>query len=121
MLQKWSLFDDMYNLFGLPVHDAPMDVREDEKEFEIEVDLPGVDPANINIGVLGNKLSVKADRKWAKNNGRAAFSRSFAETFILPQTVDIDGISATYGQGVLRVMIPKKDAPAARKVEVKLV
>ena len=119
MLQKWSLFDDMYNILGLPVHDAPMDVREDEKGFEVEVDLPGIDPANIDIGVSGGKLSVKAERKWAKSNGRTAFSRSFAETFILPQTADPDGVSATYSQGVLRVVIPKKGGPVTRKLEVK--
>ena len=119
MLQNWSVFDDMCNMFGLPTQDVPMDVRENDKGFEIEVDLPGVEPADIDIGILDGKLSVKAERKWAKTGERAAFRRSFFETFVLPQTVDSDGISATYARGVLRVVIPKRVGSSIRKVEVK--
>jgi HSP20 family protein len=119
MLQRWSIFDDMCGLFGLIPHDTPMDVREGEKGFEIDVDLPGVDPADIDIGVSGNRLSIKAERKWAKSGDRATFRRSFSETFALPVAVDSDGISATYAQGVLRVAVPKKAAALARRVEVR--
>lgn len=118
MLQKWFLFNDMFDLF---LSDRPMDIKEDEKEYEIEVDLPGVEPADIDIGVSGGKLSIKAERKWAKSGGRAAFHRSFSESFILPTIVDSDTISASYAHGVLRVSVPKRVGPPTRKVEVKAV
>lgn len=120
MLQKWSLFDDMYSLLGLDAHDAPMDIREDEKHFEVEIDLPGMEPADIDIRVAGDRLTVKAQRKWSKPGAQAAFRRSFSETFTLPRSIDSEKISATYSSGVLLVTIPKGEVAAARKVEVKV-
>jgi HSP20 family protein len=119
MLQKWSPFNDMLDTFLFGSYDRPMDTRESEKGFEIEVDLPGVEPADIDIGVSEGKLSIKAERKWAKAGGHAAFHRSFSESFILPSTVDSNEISATYAHGVLRVSLPKRAGPPARKVEVR--
>lgn len=111
MLQKWSPFEELF---------CGPNVREDGKGFEIEVDLPGVDPTNIDIGVSGDKLSIKAERKYAKSWGQASFYRSFHENFVLPETVDSEGITATYTQGVLRVTVPKRAGPPTRKVEVKM-
>lgn len=121
MLQRWFPFDDVVSEFLGFTRDIPCDVREDDKGFEIEVDLPGVNPADIDIGVSGGKLSLKANRKWAKTGERATFHRSFSETFVLPQTVDFEGILATYSHGVLRVTVPKRAGPAIKKIEVKTV
>jgi HSP20 family protein len=119
MLQKWYPFNDLFDLFGLG--ERPMDVREDDKGFEIEVDVPGMNLADIDIGVADGKLSIKAERKWAKSGGKAAFHRSFHEAFVLPETVDSEAITATYTQGVLKVVVPKRAGPPMRKVEVKAV
>ncbi len=120
MLQRRFTFDDLFSEFLGAARNAPYDVHEGERGFEVEVDLPGVEPADIDIRVSGGKLSIKAERKWAKENGKAAFRRSFAETFVLPDTVDPDGISATCGQGVLKVTLPKRAGSPERRVEVKV-
>lgn len=120
MLQKWSLFDDMYSILGLNAHDAPMDIREDEKRFEVEIDLPGMEPADIDIKVAGDRLTINAQRKWSKPGAQATFRRSFSEAFTLPRLVDSERISATYSSGVLLVVIPKVEGAAARRVEVKV-
>jgi HSP20 family protein len=117
MLGKWFTFDDM--LYG-SLKDIPCDVFENDKEFELDVDLPGVNPEEIDVKVEENKLFIKAERKWSKSRG--SFSRSFLETFLIPQLTDSGNISATYSCGVLRVVIPKQQsAPVARKIEVKKV
>jgi len=120
MLERKDWFDSLFHDF-LGLRDVPMDVRENDNGFEVEVDLPGVEPADIDIQVLDGKLYIKAERKWAKSGVKAAFSRSFHETFVLPTSVDSSGITATYTQGVLKVAIPKRTDSSARKVEVKAV
>jgi len=112
---RWSLFDDVFSPL---LSEKPLDVFEDEKAFRIEVDLPGVELSDIDIGVTADKLSIKAERKWGKS-GKAAFHKSFSESFILPPSVDSSGISATLSNGVLKVEIPKRAAPSSRKIEVK--
>lgn len=119
MLQRWFSFDDLFSEFLGTARNAPYDVREDARRFEVEVDLPGVEPADIDIRVAGGKLSIRAERKWAKEGEKASFRRSFAETFVLPETVDANGISATCSQGVLKVVLPKRVGPPERRVEVK--
>lgn len=115
MLTRGSFFEDVLSgWFG----EAPMDVREDAGGFEIEVDLPGVEAGDIDIRVSEGELSIKASRKWSKTEGKASFCRTFSKAFILPETVDSNVISATYKQGVLRVVVPKKIGAPVRKIEV---
>jgi HSP20 family protein len=110
---------DWFDGFFCGLKDAPMDVWEDDKGFGIDVDLPGVALADIEVSVSGDKLSIKADRKWAKPKGWAAFRRPFSEIVLLPENVDSGAITATCSNGVLKVSIPKRPAAVARKVEVK--
>jgi HSP20 family protein len=116
MLPRVSFLDDMLSEF---LGYSPMDVREDDKGFEIDVDLPGVDPGDIDIQVKDGSMSIKAERKWAKTGAKASFRRSFSETFALPANVDSDAISATYAHGVLKVAVPRRTGPSGRRVEVK--
>lgn len=118
MSYRRDWLDELLHPF-LDILDTPMDVRENEKEFDLEVDLPGVEPADIEVAVSGDKLSIRAERKWAKTEGKSAFQRSFSQSFSLPATVDSQGISATYSHGVLKVAVPKRAGPASRRVEIK--
>lgn len=113
-LTLFGEMDELFKSFGLRPHDSPTDLRENENGFEIEVDLPGVDPKDIDISTENGKLSIKAERKWLK------FKRSYSESFSLPSSVDVDAITAIYKQGVLAVTIPKKSTPQSKKIVVKI-
>lgn len=117
MLQKRFSFDDIFaDLTGVG---GPYDVREDDKKFEIEVDLPGVDPAEIDVTAAHGELSIKAERKWSRNSDKPMFYRSFSKIFSIP-SVDYNDISATYSNGVLKITIPKSPKTIPKKIEIKV-
>ena len=115
MLHKWSVVDSLLvDLLGTdwPIGRSPSDVIENDKEFLIELEVPGIHLADIAVGVEGNRLTVKAEQKgFAK--------RKISETFLLPQGVDSEGISATCDKGILTVTIPKRAGALPRKIVVK--
>lgn len=97
----------------------------DEHAVYAEVDLPGVDPAKLDISVTdGNRLVVQGERPlFAKDN--AVWHRqergygTFTREFTLPAMIDTDKIEARYELGVLRLTLPKAEAAKPRKITVK--
>jgi len=101
-----------------------VDIREEGQRFVILADIPGVDPAAIEISADKNVLTVKGERKSETSEdgkvkrverAHGAFQRSFT----LPDNADVDGISASGRHGVLEISIPKKAEAAPRKIEIK--
>src|ERR1700710_1976463 len=88
----------------------PMDAWEQGEEFHVEFDLPGVDPASIDLDVERNVLTVKAERAalgghqelLASERPRGVFTREL----ILGDNLDTERIFASYESGVLTVKIP---------------
>ena len=102
---------------------VPMDAYRDGERFVVHLDLPGVDPASIELTVEKNVLSVSAERQVARADGlewlvserpRGAFSRQL----FLGEGLDSDHIEATYDQGVLTVTVPVAETAKPRKVEI---
>lgn len=101
-----------------------VDIREEADRFVILADVPGVDPAAIEINMDKGILSIRGERKsgGAQRSGR--YSRVerahglFYRRFALPDSAHPDGISATGGHGVLDVSIPKKPETTPRRIAV---
>ncbi len=101
-----------------------VDIREEAERFVILVDVPGVDPKEIEVRMDRNVLVIKGERKaepaqegqrWSRQElARGAFERSFT----LPETADADAIQASGRHGVLEIVIPRKAQAKARKIEV---
>lgn len=93
--------------------------------FTILVDLPGVDASTVDIQVNKNVLTIKGERtkdtleEGAKWDREESSFGSFVRQFNLPDTVDQSQISATSNNGVLRVVLRKKEEAAPIKVEVR--
>ncbi len=102
----------------------PVDIRELDDQFTIAVDLPGVDPANIEVTVEKNVLRISGERKTREEQeepGYVRFERhegAFSRHFTLPDNVDSDGVSASGNNGVLMVTIPKAAQAQPRKISV---
>lgn len=103
----------------------PVDVTELDKEIKIKVDLPGVDPKDVEVYIANGALILKGEKKEEKEEKTKAFYRT--ERFIgafyrevpLPVGFDPEKITATHAKGVLTVVIPKKPEMLPRKVLVK--
>lgn len=102
----------------------PVDIHEETKSYVILVDVPGVDPANIEIHMENSVLAIRGERKDTEDENLATLKRqerakgTFYRRFTLPDTADSDRISATSRNGVLHVTIPKHEKVQPRKIKV---
>jgi HSP20 family protein len=100
----------------------PMDAWRDGDTFHVEFDLPGVDPASIDLDVERNVVTVKAERPLrasdadliAAERPRGVFSRQL----ILGDNLDTEHIQASYDAGVLTLKIPVAEKAKPRKITI---
>ena len=101
-----------------------LDLVEQDDSFQIEVDLPGVRPEDVDVTVDQNLLTVRGERKStstvAEENVRRSERRygSFLRTISLPSHVDAEGIQADFEDGVLHITVPKAEQAKPRKIKV---
>ena len=104
-----------------------VNVKENSKEFNIELAAPGFSKSDFKINVENNVLSISAEKEEEKKEEGERFTRkefsynSFSRSFTLPQIVNADKIDAKYSEGILKLLIPKKEeAKTAAKKEIKI-
>jgi HSP20 family protein len=102
---------------------ARLDAYRDGDTFYIDIDLPGVDPASIDVTVDRNVLTVRAERRRAEREGieRVVSERpmgTVTRRIVLADTLDTDRLQASYDNGVLTLSIPVAERAKPRKVEV---
>lgn len=128
-----NTFDDMFDTNFMPRANATapaINVKETEKEYEVEVAAPGLkkDDFQVNIDNDGN-LSIKMEQKNEEKKEdkkshylRREFSYSkYEQTLILPDNVNKEGISAKVDNGVLNITLPKLEetkAKVQRQIEI---
>jgi HSP20 family protein len=99
-----------------------VDIYENKDEVLLVADLPGVSPDGINIQFQKDELTIEGRRtKLSEGSQLAAEFRylDFLRTFVVPQGIQADGISAEMAHGVLRVHLPKVAARKPRQIAVK--
>jgi HSP20 family protein len=119
--------DDFAKWFGRAtgtVAAPAMTVWQDENTVYAEADLPGVDPAKLEVTVTeGNQLTVQGERPVPEIPGAAWIRQErpfgkFVRVVGLPALVDADRVDAKYENGVLRLTLPKHEAAKPRKIVV---
>lgn len=130
----FSIFDEMDSIVPRPVdrrsfgRSLATDFKETKDHYELIVDLPGIDPKDIDIKLRGNDLTISAHRESHKKEDGTNFHRvertsgHVTRTFSLPENADYESISAENKNGVLHVTIKKTpdEHPHERKIEVKI-
>lgn len=106
---------------------APMlDVAETNGGVEVKLDVPGVEPKEIDIQLNGNMLTVSGHRKEEKEEKEKTFHRVerrfgyFSRSITLPCPVKEEAIEAKYRDGVLTITMPKTEEAKSKKIEVKV-
>jgi HSP20 family protein len=93
---------------------VPVNIREMEGAYAIEVVAPGMDKGDFKVNVDNNILTISAEKKAESNKENERMVRreysykSFARTFTLDETINADNIQAKYENGVLHIELPKK-------------
>ena len=101
-----------------------VDIREEDKQYLLTADIPGVNRKDIEITLEEGVLTVKGERNTESDASEQGYRRrerthgTFMRQFTLPDTVNATSISATARDGVLEITIPKQDKPEARKIAV---
>ena len=103
-----------------------VDIREEDKRFVIEADIPGVDPKAIEINMDKGVLSIRGERKAEHKDEDGKYTRVerthgvFHRRFALPDSANADAIRATGKHGVLEIDIPKRPEAAPRKIDIEV-
>jgi HSP20 family protein len=101
-----------------------VDIKEEKDRFVLHADLPGVDREDIDITMEGGVLSIRGERKLEDVAEGGEYKRverihgNFYRRFALPDEADAEGINARCNQGVLEVVIPKKQSVQPRRIEI---
>ncbi|MCI5125133.1 MAG: Hsp20/alpha crystallin family protein [Candidatus Electrothrix sp. AR5] len=134
------LFDQTFQDFGLPSFDfdrpfmhstgnilRPVtDLAASDKEYTLTVEVPGAEKNDIKIEVADNVMTIRGEKKQKKKEEEKDYYRqerfygSFQRVLSLPQDADQENITATFNQGVLTVIMPRKDMPKPNVKEIKI-
>jgi len=120
------LFNQVSRAVASESHVMPMDLYRNGDVFTVKIDLPGVDPASIDIDVDDRTLTVRAERapetvSTDDNNGWVSRERSYgtyARQISLGRGLDTSKIQAAYTDGVLTLTVPVAEEAKPRKIAV---
>ncbi|MCF7220352.1 Hsp20/alpha crystallin family protein [Marilutibacter chinensis] len=101
-----------------------MDITEDDGQYRVAIDIPGVRKEDIEVSVDGNQVSVsaKVERESTKEDEKTICSERYQgkayRSFLLPSEIDAAKAEAHYDGGVLSLALPKKAGNGSRKLSV---
>lgn len=103
-----------------------VDVAEEDNDYIVKVELPGVSKDDVKITLESNILTVRGEKKAEKEIDEKNYHRtersygSFQRSFALPTTVKNDNIGAEYKDGILSITLPKAEEVKPKQIEVKV-
>jgi len=106
------------------VWSPPVDILERGDEVVLKVDLPGVSQNEIDIRVEEGTLTIQGERKFVKESSEENYVQiekpygTFRRTFSIPRTIDQESIKASYKDGVLRIILPRKQEIQPKQIVV---
>ena len=120
-----SVFDDFFKpwnewftnsgLSSKPLTVPAVNVVENRNEYKVSLAAPGMKKADFQIDVEGNMLTISSEKEETKEEKEKRFTRkeynysSFSRSFTLPDEVNKDKIDAKYEDGILKLVLPKKE------------
>jgi HSP20 family protein len=127
------MFEDVWGRGRRPDEDyisgswmPPVDVRETKDTLEISVELPGIDPKNVDVSVESGVLTLKGARQFEKATEGETYHRveraygAFERSFTLPTNIDAERIQASYRHGVLHLTVPKREEAKPKAINIKV-
>jgi HSP20 family protein len=121
------LFEDTFGRGeGVANWSPAVDVRETNKELRLDIELPGINPEDVELTAENGIMTIRGEKKSERKEGDEQ-SRyhvversygSFMRSFQLPQGLDESKIEADYNNGILSVHIPKAALPQPRKIQI---
>ncbi|MBG0858062.1 MAG: Hsp20/alpha crystallin family protein [Bacteroidales bacterium] len=112
-----SIFDDdLFPGFNSRVSSMPaVNIKENEKNFILELAVPGIDKKDLKIDVNEEVLTISSETKNEAEEEKEGYKRkefsysSFCRSFYIPENVNREKIGASYRDGILSVELPKME------------
>jgi HSP20 family protein len=101
-----------------------VDIFETEGDIVVKAELPGMDRKDITLHLENNVLTLRGERKFEKETKEENYHRiersygNFSRSFSIPTTVDEEKIRADYKDGVLKIILPKKEQAKPKQIKI---
>ena len=101
-----------------------VDIYETEGEIVVKAELPGMDRKDIALNLENNVLTLRGERRFEKETKEENYHRiersygGFSRAFSIPATVDEEKIQADYKDGVLKILLPKKEQAKPKQIQI---
>ncbi len=122
-----KMLDNFWHKSSFGMRWSPnVDVAESENDIIVKVEIPGIDPKDIDISITGDTLTIKGEKQEEKENKGKSYHRversygSFTRTINLPVSVMTDKVEAKGHHGVLEITLPKMEESKTKKISVKV-
>ncbi|PJF41687.1 MAG: heat-shock protein Hsp20 [Phototrophicales bacterium] len=116
-----NLWNTAYNNNMLAI-----DLHETDDAYEMVINVPGIDPENIDVSITENVLSIVAELQQEKREENAQtllqerVYGKFSRQITLPAGVDADHVETHYENGVLRLTLPKQESSKRRRIPIRI-
>jgi HSP20 family protein len=125
-MMGWDPFREMTPFFPEErrTFEPAFEVKETKESYLFKADVPGMKQADLDVSLMGNRLTITGKREAEKENKGETFYTyersygSFTRSFTLPEGVNTSAIQADLHDGVLSVVLPKKPEAQAKKIPV---
>jgi HSP20 family protein len=103
----------------------PMNITQDDDNFYLRAEIPGIKPAELSIAALRNRVSISGKREIPRENERVSYHRkerpegAFNRAVTLPTEVDAERVDARYADGILTLTLPKAAQAKPRQIAVR--
>lgn len=121
--KPWNQWFDKDSFLGRTLSVPAVNITENKDNFEVALAVPGLKKDDFKIDVDGNILTISSEKEENKEEREKTFTRkeysysSFSRSFTLPEEVNKEKIEAKYEDGVLKLILPRKEE--AKKATVK--
>lgn len=131
---RWNPFAELDELLGRPSvagngnvgWHPPVDIRETDKAYVFDLEVPAVNPKDITVSVRASVLSVSGERNLVENDNDGQVHRrerrlgKFMRSFRLPNDANDEEVSAAAKDGVITISVAKRRQAQARAIEVQV-
>jgi HSP20 family protein len=103
----------------------PLNVTQDDDNFYLRAEVPGIKPAELSISALRNRISISGSREIPRENDRVSYHRkersegAFNRAITLPTEVDAERVDARYADGILMLTLPKAEQAKPRQIAIR--
>lgn len=119
-----GFMDPMFQLKPFVSSKINVELKENDNDFLIHAELPGINKSNIDVNIENNVLTISAEKTEVKEENGTKFhisERSFGKitrSVLIPKNVDNENIKASYVDGVLNIVLPKETKSVSKSLKI---